>query len=109
MIQVTIYQNTQGRFRGFVISGHAGYASRGKDIICAAVSALSLNFVHSVEHLTKDPFRTECEEEKGILRFKFLGTASRQSILLMESMILGMQSIRDSYGENYVNIRFKEV
>lgn len=109
MIQVTIYKNTRDCFRGFVISGHAGYADRGKDIICASVSALSLNFINSVERFTEDGFQTECQEEKGILRFKFQGAVSKQSILLMESMILGIQNIRDSYGEKYVNIRFKEV
>ena len=35
MINITIYDN------GFEIEGHAGYAQKGSDIICAAVSALS--------------------------------------------------------------------
>ena len=109
MIQVTIYKNKQDQLKGFCISGHAGYDKRGRDIICASVSALSLNFINSVEKFTEDGFKTECKEEEGLLKFKFQGSVSSNSILLLESMIFGIENIRDSYGEKYVNIRFKEV
>ena len=39
---------------GFIITGHAGYAEPGKDIVCAAVSALVQAFIASVEELTQD-------------------------------------------------------
>lgn len=35
MILIQMYDN------GFIIDGHAGYAEPGKDIVCAAVSAIS--------------------------------------------------------------------
>ena len=36
---------------GFEITGHAGYAEYGQDIVCAAVSVLALNMANSVERL----------------------------------------------------------
>lgn len=38
MVQSKFYK-TNGIFSGFKISGHTGYAARGKDIVCAAVSS----------------------------------------------------------------------
>lgn len=43
MIEVKVYNN------GFTITGHAGYDVMGKDIVCAAVSALSQTCVISLE------------------------------------------------------------
>lgn len=39
MIQAKFYKKN-GEFTGFSISGHAGYARAGKDIVCSAVSSV---------------------------------------------------------------------
>lgn len=36
------------------VSGHAGYAEKGHDIVCAAVSILIYNLQNSIERLTDD-------------------------------------------------------
>jgi len=41
-------------YRGFSVSGHAGYENAGKDIICASVSALVINTVNAVDALTEN-------------------------------------------------------
>ncbi|MFR2781914.1 MAG: ribosomal-processing cysteine protease Prp [Clostridium sp.] len=60
MIQATVLKDSRDSgnvlYRGIVIEGHAGYAEEGEDIICAAVSALAINFYNSVETFTEDPF-----------------------------------------------------
>lgn len=38
MIRAEFYES-QGKFMGFSISGHAGYAESGYDIVCSAVSS----------------------------------------------------------------------
>lgn len=61
MIQATVLKDSRDSgnvlYRGIVIEGHAGYAEEGEDIICAAVSALAINFYNSVETFTEDPLR----------------------------------------------------
>ncbi len=39
------------RIARFLIEGHAGSGEYGRDVVCAAVSALAINFVNSVEAL----------------------------------------------------------
>ena len=41
MVQVDIFKDKQGMINGYKVSGHAGYAEEGMDIICSAVSALT--------------------------------------------------------------------
>lgn len=48
MTIVTLYC-AQEIFLGFECAGHAGYAPSGSDIVCAAVSALTLTCVNALE------------------------------------------------------------
>ena len=99
MIQTTVFKKSTDSgndlYCGIVIKGHAGYAEEGEDIICAAVSALAINFYNSVETFTDD--------------FRFTSDISPESQLLMNSLVLGLQNIENDYGKSYINIRFKEV
>jgi len=40
MLDVTFYKDSHDRLSSFLASGHAGWADDGKDIVCAAVSAI---------------------------------------------------------------------
>ncbi len=110
MITATVYRR-EDRYCGFEITGHAGYAESGSDIICAAVSVLAINAVNSIESLTDDPVRAE--EEDGFLRCSFPEGLSEAGTLLMESMILGLtqtaESVSAETGEPYLKVVFEEV
>ncbi len=106
MITVTIYKKSD-QYLGFDISGHAGYAEEGSDIICAAVSALSLNTLNSIEAFTEDEFTGE--QKDGVLTCAFPEPLSDKAALLMDSMVLGLTDIQKSYGKPYIRIVFKEV
>ena len=51
MIKARIYRKNQ-KICGFEISGHAGYAQAGEDIVCSAVTVLCFNTVNAVEKFT---------------------------------------------------------
>ena len=53
MTKVTIFKQ-QGLYKGFEVSGHSGYADAGEDIVCAAISALTINCINSIETFTND-------------------------------------------------------
>ncbi|MCG8568708.1 MAG: ribosomal-processing cysteine protease Prp [Spirochaetes bacterium] len=40
MIKIDIWLLENGIFQSFQVQGHAGYADKGKDIVCSAVSVL---------------------------------------------------------------------
>lgn len=108
MITITIFQN-QGRVAGFRCSGHSGYADAGSDIVCAGVSALVINAVNSVEAFTSAVFRLDTDEGSGLIDFKLEQEAGRDTALLLDSMILGLQGIQRDYGNEYVILDYREV
>jgi len=106
MITVKVFKRSDD-FKGFQVSGHAEYADSGYDIICAAVSVLTVNTANSIEALTGD--RIEDYEEDGFMSCRFPEGLSEGGRLLMNSMILGLQQIEANYDEPYVKVVFSEV
>ena len=106
MITVTISKNS-GQYTGFTVKGHADYAEEGFDIICAAVSALTVNALNSIETFTEDTFSGE--QKDGYLSCQFPEPLSDASALLMDSMVLGLTEIQNNYGKQYIRLIFKEV
>ena len=92
---------------GFSIEGHAGYARHGKDIVCAAVSILIINTVNSMEEFTGQVFGTESED--GHIYCTLAKPYDRDAQLLLNSMVFGLQNIRQEYGKKYLRLDFKEV
>ena len=109
MIQVTILRDRDKTIRGIEMDGHAGYGEYGQDILCAAVSALALNMANSVEQFTDDSYEGSAGEEGGRFSFSFPDEISSESQLLLNSLILGLTAIRDEYGAEYINFRYREV
>lgn len=85
---------------GFTICGHADYAEHGKDIVCAAVSALLQTFIASVEELTEDKIKTELTAGYAAVTYKNL---SEPSVVLLDSFFLGVKMIADEY-PNHVKV-----
>jgi len=108
MIDVTFWKQSDGSYAGFDMAGHAGFAKSGSDIICAAASVLAINTVNSIETFTQ--IRPVSEESDGHLTLKLpdlskASDADRRAVeLLLDSMRLGLDSIRSSYGSRYLQV-----
>ncbi|KIR01410.1 putative ribosomal protein [Lachnospiraceae bacterium TWA4] len=105
MIEVVLYQNKDNELYGFWTKGHAEYEDYGKDIVCAAVSALSINTVNSIESFTQAKCKTECND--GDLKFCLLTKDSKEAQLLLKSFALGVSQIEEDYGSKYIKISYK--
>lgn len=109
MIDITIYENREQEYTAFQCLGHAGYAPAGEDIVCAAVSALVINTVNSIETLVSDAFDMETDQDSGQIDFSLREGYSKESLLLIRSLVLGLQGIQNNYGNDYIMLTFKEV
>ena len=92
---------------GFRTEGHAEYAKRGKDIVCAAVSALVMNTMNSIHSFTSDVFDYNEHEKRGMIDFRIVSERSPETIVLLKSLLLGLQSIHEEYGEKFLRIDFQ--
>ncbi len=109
MVSITIDTNSAQEYTAFHCIGHSGYAESGEDIVCAAVSVLVINTINSIEHLVSDAFELSSDQETGRIDFSLSDGYSKESLLLIQSMALGLQGIQQNYGTEYLKLTFKEV
>ncbi|MGG1220918.1 ribosomal-processing cysteine protease Prp [Priestia endophytica] len=102
MVRVEITRSTtNGKIISYKSEGHAYYDEPGKDIVCAGVSAVSFGTVNSIEALLGIvPEHTIYE---GFLKVdipeRIEPKTFEQVQLLLESMVVMLKSIQESYGE----------
>ena len=103
MISAEFFYNEDHRLNGFRIEGHAGYADSGFDIICSAISVLTINTVNSIDRLTDDFYEFEQDEDTGLMILR-MEEFSEASELLLRAMRIGIEGIAEEYGNEYVRI-----
>jgi len=105
MIRVEILRDSKGNIYKFNIKGHAGFDEYGKDIICAAVSAISQTAVLGIEALKTVKIKKKIES--GDLQIdiidKGLPEDDIQLKAILETMVLGLKDIEADYPE-YVRV-----
>ena len=77
------------------VSGHAGYAEVGKDIVCSAVSILVVTLVESLKKQNEN-IKYKLEEGNLILYKQELGSSEK---LLLSSFLIGIGMLEDMYPE----------
>ena len=108
MTTITITKTVDDIFREIECNGHSGYAESGEDIVCAAISVLTINTINSIEKLTEDNATVFEDEDSGIIRATFEDIPSKEADLLLKSFELGVTGISKQYSK-YLNIKFRRV
>lgn len=109
MTSITIIKSKNGEYKEVTCLGHAGYADAGRDIVCAAVSILVINTIHSLDELTDTKMEVTSDEDAGLINCRFRGSLSAGAALLLDAMILGLENVVSQYGRQYLKLKFKEV
>lgn len=77
--------------------GHANYAEQGKDIVCAAVSALVYTLQESIEKLTDDNVGFSFLDFATVIEFDGLST---EADIIINSFLIGCSLIAGAYPDN---------
>lgn len=83
------------------MEGHAGYAKKGNDIICAGVSVLAQGLIRSLNCLTDDRISYQIRDGHIDIKYENL---SEQGQLLVDSFFIAVSDIQLTYGGQYVRI-----
>ncbi len=102
-------KKTTDGYQGFTLTGHAGYAESGSDLVCAAISVLVINTINAMETLAGEKMEVVAGEEDGVIDVVFVDPVNEKTKLLMDTMILGLKSIAQQYGKKYLRLKFEEV
>lgn len=99
MVTVTIRRNAAGEIVAFRGDGHAGHAPRGSDVVCAAVSVLLQTVVLGLTERIGLPVGLSIEG--GVLDCRLPPSPDesrmRQAQVLLDTMVLGLRGIVESY------------
>lgn len=98
MIKAYLYRNDKGEIYGLKVYDH------GDSIVCAAVSALVINAVNSIEKLTDEKIDYSYDEEGGFISMELpnvkAGSYNHDCDLLLKSLRLGLLSVKADYKEH---------
>lgn len=112
MIQAAFKRNTVGDIISFEVTGHAESGPEGRDIVCAAVSALTIGTANSLSVLTgKTPFVKELDEIDGGYLYvevskDFDEEQLKISQVLLESLLISLTSVAEEYAD-HVSVKNK--
>ena len=87
--------------------GHSGYADYGKDIVCAAISAIIQTACLGVERQIGKNAKIKIDENQGKLNLKIAEISDKNKInnvnIILETMVLGLKDIAKS-NKKYVKL-----
>lgn len=111
MIKVYIKKTDEGRVLQVTVKGHAGFDEPGKDIVCSAVSALTIGAVNSVEKLLKIDLKPEDDQSKGGYLSWDVPMMDDYNIddrlqLLMKAMVESILMIEEDYSQ-YIQVEIQ--
>ena len=109
MTTITILKDKEKSYRGFHCMGHAGYAKKGQDIICSAISILVIGTINSLEELAGEKLIVVTNEETGFIRCDIQGSLQEKSSFLLDSMVFSLENLSREYGTDYLQVKFEEV
>ncbi len=107
MIKITLYHLKDSTPKGFNIKGHSGYAERGNDIVCSAVSSAAYLVANTILEIMNIKAQANVDEN-GEMSFIVPeeSTAKTKDILL--GLELHLNELREQYPQN-VTITTTEV
>lgn len=79
------------------VSGHAGYAERGKDIVCEAVTSQVQTLTASIKQLAHE--KPVFSLSKGFYELSLVELGDK-SLFLVEAFMVGMRLLQDGYPEH---------
>lgn len=95
MIDVYI-QKSGEHYSGFWVKGHAGYAEIGKDIVCSAVSALTVTLENTLGRLSDVPIMEKQYVGERNPRI-FIPAPSDKTDLLIGMYKIGIEGVQEAF------------
>lgn len=99
MIDVLVRRVPDGTVAEITVTGHAGWAAPGEDIVCAGVSALVVTALIGLKQVARHPH--EGKAKAGRMYCKLLPGGTAESALkaqaVLETTVLGLRDMAKDY------------
>lgn len=99
MTKVQVRRAPDGSIAELRVSGHAGFADPGEDIVCAGVSALVVTAILGLDNVAEHPFEGEAKLGKAHCKLLPGGTpeSAAKAQTILETTVLGLKDIAKDY------------
>ena len=103
---IEVYVRKSGdHYCEFFVKGHAGYAETGKDIVCSAVSALTVTLENALGQLSDVPI-VEKQYVGDRSPRVFIPTPSDKTDLLVGMYKIGVEGVQEAF-PGYVKLHLE--
>lgn len=75
------------------ISGHANYDDYGKDIVCSAVSAISIGALNALRNIENYAIT----QKEGLIIIESKNESSYEDNIILQTMLIQLKTIEQSY------------
>ena len=89
----------EDRITGFSISGHSGYAENGKDIVCAAISAIVTMAEATINEVCGAKAKVRVKEEDARVTLTLPASCDEEESVqaVLAGMMITLIGMRDDY------------
>lgn len=108
MISILFTVDSQKNIQSFTCSGHAGSGPYGSDIVCAAVSALTISTVNGMEALAHLTPKVEIDVVEGGYLSVELNDSNTTAQILLQNLYLALRQLQEE-NETYIDLSIQEV
>lgn len=105
MIRVHIKKTKDETIIHMSISGHAEFADKGKDLVCAAVSAIGVGGLNSLDQMVKGTVSESLSENR--IEIDVI-TVNEPQQNILRTMQYQLETVEHSYSK-YIKIKKQEV
>ena len=93
------------RITGFSVSGHSGYAARGEDIVCAAITALVTMAEATINDICGAKAKVRVKEDDARITLTLPISCDEEDTVqaVLSGMMLTLISLREEY-EDYIEV-----
>ena len=95
MIKVA-FVSQKDHFVSLTVEGHAHYAKKGEDLVCAGVSAVSIGGLNALEN----PDAFDIEVSDALITVKAKTSISNHDEIVLHTILEQLESIEESYPDN---------
>lgn len=99
MIEVLVRRAPDGAVAEITVTGHAGWAEPGEDIVCAGVSALVVTALIGLKRVAGHPHEGKAKAGRMYCRLLPGGTAESalKAQAVLETTVLGLRDLAKDY------------
>ena len=93
------------RITGFSVSGHSGYAERGEDIVCAAITALVTMAEATINDVCGAKAKVRVKEEDARITLTLPASCDEEESVqaVLAGLLLYLCNLRDEYPD-YIEV-----